>query len=60
MHWMLPYLAVVSELLVGLIIVTHSAILLWIPRSYDYDDIMMGAKVRAEEQINGTVLPFLV
>lgn len=57
MHWLSPYLAVVSELLIGLIIVIHSAIVLWMPRYYGYDEI---AKVRAEEQIDGTILPFLM
>lgn len=64
-HWMLPHLFVIFELLSGLDIVVHGAIVLWVSdvSSRELDPIIysyLGLKYHTEQQINGAILPFLM
>lgn len=60
-HWMLPHLPIIVELLLGLNIVIHSGIALWIAEyvSHGYYSPYLEWS-RAEQQINGATLPFLM
>lgn len=64
-HWMLPHSPVIFEIICGLDIVIHSAIVLWIsdPRGRDpamYNMYSWVKRSRIEQQINGVFLPFLM
>lgn len=60
---MLPHSLVIVELICGLDIVVHSAIVLWIADVYarsGYYDYYYEKGPETERQINGSTLPFLM
>lgn len=66
-HWMLPHSSMVFEIISGLNIVVHSAIVLWIAdvgsrERYAFDIYVYPwpDEYQTEQQINGAILPFLM
>lgn len=62
-HWMLPHLSLISEILNGLGIIFHSAMCFWISSVMFGPLSQTGAYydvIRAEQIINGVILPFLM
>lgn len=66
-HWMLPHSLVIFEVLSGLSIVTHSAVVLWIADvgsrerdTYAIYGYSWPDEYRIEQLINGSILPFLM